>query len=117
MCCNRILIVFGFILISNIVFGQDCDINVRGSVIDEASAEPLAYVNVILQEVNIGSITNEDGDFHLKNICHGDYNLIISHIGCEPKEMHIHVHEDTTLNITLSHNAVTLKRCSSQRQG
>ncbi len=93
---------------SSKAYAQDCGITIEGQVIDEASNTPLSYVNVIIQELSKGTLSDENGVFILENICEGEYHLIASHIGCEPKEMHLHFYHDTIINITLFHASLSL---------
>jgi len=106
---NRLLALFGLLLLSAF-FGQaqNCDLTVRGRVIDEVTTVPLESVNVFIQETSQGTITDEQGVFVLENVCHGDYHLIFSHIGCETQKERLHIHEDATFTIFLSHTATSL---------
>jgi len=87
---------------------QDCDLTVKGRVIDEASQFPLAFVHVFIQETQEGATTNDEGDFVLEEICAGHYHFIISHIGCEDELFHFDIFQDTTINIVLSHTPTSL---------
>ena len=86
---------------------QDCNITIKGQVIDEESNSPLSYVNIFIQETNGGTTTDDEGRFWLDNICAGEYHFILSHIGCEGKKMHFDIFEDTILNIVLAHTPTT----------
>jgi len=59
-------------------------IQIEGKIIDKVSYLPLAYTNICIEGMPIGTISNFDGEFILKipnNYC--DTNLIISYIGYE----------------------------------
>lgn len=110
MLCRHLLGTLLFLFISSAtVSAQHCDFTVTGKVMDDASKEPLSFVTVALQELGTGAITDEEGNYEIKNICHGDYHLIFSHIGCEPKKIHLHLFQDTTINVDLPHSAVSLE--------
>ena len=102
-----LILLIAFLCIPGIA--QECKFTLQGKVVDESTQTPLSFVNVIIQELGVGSATDDDGLFEIKNLCHGEYNLIISHIGCEPVEMHIHVDGDMMLTIELVHNSVSLE--------
>ena len=76
---------------------------------DDASRAPLEFVNVFLQELSTGVVTDEQGAFFLSDICPGEYHVNISHIGCESQLLCIHIHGDTTLSILLDHSAHALE--------
>ncbi len=102
----QFLVVFFFA--GFLVQAQDCEINIKGNVFDQATGLPLSYVNVFVQEIASGTTTNDDGKFELENICTGEYHFIFSHIGCEAVKFHIDIFNDTILNIPLSHNETSL---------
>ncbi len=108
--CSRIeIITLFFVLLSTLGLAQDCQIKLEGLVTDKGTRAPLSFVNVILQELGKGAITDDDGAFVVENICPGHYHLIVSHIGCEPVEVHLDIDRDTILNISLSHTSVSLE--------
>lgn len=89
-------------------YAQDCSISIQGHVYDEASESPLSFVNVVIQETQIGTSTDDEGNFVLDGICEGHYHFIISHIGCEDEKFHFDIDRDTTLLIALSHTPTSL---------
>ncbi len=76
---------------------QQIFINVKGTVVDE-KGEPLPGASVRIKAGNIGTITDTDGVFALRNIAEGSM-LIISFTGFETKE--IEVKGNTDLRISL----------------
>jgi len=59
-------------------------IQIGGKIIDKVSYLPLAYANICIEEMPIGTVSNFDGEFILKipnNYC--DTNLIVSYVGYE----------------------------------
>lgn len=57
--------------------------SIKGSVNDEHSGEPLAGVNVLIAELQKGTVTGEDGMFELTGIPDGSYTLVLSYLGFE----------------------------------
>ncbi len=55
--------------------------SISGFVIDSTTAEPLPYVNIILQGANTGTTTDERGYYVLTRLPPGTYTLNISFIG------------------------------------
>jgi hypothetical protein len=57
---------------------------IRGTVYDASSREPLYGANIILAELNKGTITDTDGSFILDHVPVGRYSLHIRFVGYEP---------------------------------
>jgi iron complex outermembrane receptor protein len=72
--------------------------------------KPAAYVSVVLKGTNKYSITDENGNFTLKNIKEGLYTLEISTVGLRAIEKPIEIKKDqeTTITIALEENAQQL---------
>jgi hypothetical protein len=75
------LLVFGFV---QSVFTQNLGY-VKGKVIDAQTRETLPFVNLLVLGTNIGSTTNEDGEFIIKNTPLGYVKIQASFIGYETK--------------------------------
>ena len=71
---------FLFILLQSISFAQQYGI-IEGSVKDSVNGEPLIGANVILFNTNLSSTTDINGNFRIKNIPFGTYNLKACYIG------------------------------------
>lgn len=71
---------------------QTCNLTLRGVVQDEDNHETLGFavVKLLLPEKIIQ--TNEKGEFSFENLCKGDYQIMVQHVGCK----------DTIFNISLS---------------
>jgi len=54
--------------------------SIQGVVKDKQTGIPLANVNVYLAYTLIGTTTDGEGNYHIKSIPSGSYNLIVSHI-------------------------------------
>ncbi len=63
---------------------------IRGSVTDEKSAEPLPFVNIGVKGQSAGTFSDSNGTYHL-DLPRGEYDLILSSVGYEKLEQHIHV--------------------------
>jgi len=58
---------------------------IKGLVMDNVTLQPVPFCNVYIKEINIGTISNEDGHFYLENIPEGRYSLIFSFVGYQEK--------------------------------
>ncbi|MGH1339768.1 MAG: TonB-dependent receptor [Aureispira sp.] len=79
------IIVLLFLLPSYLQ-AQNATQTIRGSVIDEASQEPLSFVNVVVRGTDpvMGVTTDIDGKFIIANVPIGRYDIEISYLGYEP---------------------------------
>ena len=101
-----VFITFCIVLLS--CKAQDCNLVISGTVTDEATELPLAFVNVFVQELSNGTLTDEKGNFTFQNFCPGEYHFVFSHIGCEAHKVHLDLFKDTLLDINLSHAEASL---------
>ncbi|MBC3788346.1 TonB-dependent receptor [Spirosoma utsteinense] len=83
---------------------------VRGQV-TTADGQPAPYVNVLIKSTNRGTITNEQGQFTIKNIPVGASSLLISLVGQQTLEKPVDIlpGEVTTVAIELSETAQQLQ--------
>jgi hypothetical protein len=81
---NNNLQRFFFILISLLLFsfGFAQDFEAKGKVVDSKSNEPLAFVNIIVNDGKYGGATDIDGSFHIKSN-EEIHSLIFSYVGYE----------------------------------
>lgn len=107
----RSFFMISFLFLSVLLFAQQPTQTIRGTVIDEASNVPLAYATIGLENTTIGTVTDSLGNFTLKNIAVGRYNIIASSIGYEPvvlKEIQVTSAKEVVLNITMKERTTTL---------
>lgn len=88
---SRILGLIVFIgLFSFSTFAQSGSI--KGRVIDSKTLDPLPFANVFLNNTTIGTVTDTNGDYLLKNIeQEGTYELVISFVGYESAKVKVTV--------------------------
>tara|TARA_R110002096_G_scaffold407290_2_gene605733 strand:+ start:450 stop:2867 length:2418 start_codon:yes stop_codon:yes gene_type:complete len=98
--CLTLLLIFSYSL-----FSQS---SINGKVIDAKSKEPLAFVNIVINESNRGFSTDIDGKFKLKNP-ENIQSLKFSYLGYET--VNLTMQELNTLNfrIELQQNTYQLK--------
>lgn len=93
---NRLLFMTGvFCLIGFFARSQKSEIH--GVVLDEVSSVPFA--NVYLEGTSLGTSSDENGRYALKNIPAGKYNLKVSVLGYRPFSKNIIVGSNKKLNI------------------
>ncbi len=101
-----------FVFIFTITFAQKSTQNIRGTVKDGASDEPLSYVTVVLINTNYGTSTDSLGNFIIKNVPVGRYDIEVTYLGYEPtiiKEILLTAAKEAFLEIPLKENLRELK--------
>ncbi|HRG08711.1 MAG TPA: carboxypeptidase-like regulatory domain-containing protein, partial [Cyclobacteriaceae bacterium] len=61
--------------------------NVKGKVIEQATKQPLVGVNVMLDNTQLGAVTDVDGVFTINNVPIGSYSLSISMVSFQTKKV------------------------------
>ena len=91
-------------------FSQDKTFAVDGKVVDK-SGQPLTGASVFCQNTTIGTLSKNDGSFHLR-LANGGYDLIVSYTGFETESIRIGKdHKDSdTLTITLKEQDKSLEQ-------
>lgn len=67
---------------------QSKTFTVDGMVRDSASGQPLNNASVFCQNTTVGTLSKDDGSFHLR-LANGGYDLVISYTGYETQVMRI----------------------------
>ncbi|MGC8865253.1 MAG: TonB-dependent receptor domain-containing protein [Bacteroidales bacterium] len=103
------LFVLCIIFYSFPVFSQA---TIKGNVKDAKTSETIVGANVILQGTTLGTSTDLDGNFEIKNIKPGIYNLIVSFISYKTKtidRIRVEAGKTLDLNITIEENVASLE--------
>ncbi len=82
---KSLFILFLLILLSKLIVAQE----ITGIVIDSETKKPLPFVNVVLDQNNLGTTTNIDGQFAIENKGQAQ-NLFVSYLGYHKDTIHIH---------------------------
>jgi len=98
--------VFFILLLSIVVYGQNGSL--KGYVND--GKEPIPFVNIIIQNSNIGTSTDSDGYFFLENLTPQKYKLKISSVGFKTKLIDVQVfpNKTTEIKITLDEEIIEI---------
>ncbi len=87
------------ILFFLLVLGSVSSQSISGFVREEATGEPLFYVNVFLKETSLGSATNQDGYYVITKVPPGTYKIAASIIGYKLDVKQITIESDMDLRL------------------
>ena len=101
------------------------DAHLTGHVLDEATGEHMAFVNVQLKGTTIGTVTDETGHYLLKDLPIGKQTIVFSYMGYETLELPVVLEEDKTIELKavirektelINNVVVTANRYATKRQ-
>lgn len=98
-------------MVTSVMAMTDDKVNVKGYVKDKKTMEPLIGATVQLVGTTIGTITDEDGNFMLKNVADGTYDIEVKYIGYQTavrKAIHINKDSVVVLNTEMEEDEVQL---------
>jgi len=73
----------------------------KGKVTDSIAGTGIGFAHVVIEETYKSTTTNEQGEFEIKNLPEGDYNLKISHVSYSSVEKPVSVKKDVLIEIKL----------------
>jgi iron complex outermembrane receptor protein len=95
---------FLFLILSTLIISAQSKpgINFSGKIIDGITGEPLPGASLYFTDARLGTITNDNGYFVLKNVPPGHHLIEISHTGFNTIVTHIDLSADTAKNFSLT---------------
>ena len=103
-CMFLLLFVLGFSIIQAQSSGR-----IRGTVLDKSTGEPLYGANIILEGTSLGAATTIEGEYIIRQIAPGNYNLIIKYIGYNEKRIPVTVKSGSTTEVNVELEYVAIK--------
>ena len=76
--------------------------NLTGNVIDKDNHETLVGAHISLKELNIITVTDENGNFKFEDIKKGTYTLEASYLGFKKYSNDIKIVKDTKIKIAMT---------------
>jgi len=92
---KKLLLLVTF-LTANVLLAQNA--SVEGMIVNN-NKEPLLGVNIFIKNTTIGTQTNSDGKFEIKNLSAGGYVLSVSYIGYNSIEIPFNVQNNQQLDL------------------
>jgi len=81
--------------------------SVKGRVIDAKTFKPLAFATVYMNQTTLGTVTNEQGDFDMKNIPVGMFDLVVSYLGYQPYQTRVTINDSIPVTMSVKMVAST----------
>ena len=91
------------------LLAQNCNLSLRGQVLNADTGLPMPYAGVVIKETQQGVQSDEHGHYQIERICPGEYTIICSHLGCDHAEQKLKLQRNAVLDIAMKENAVTLE--------
>ncbi len=82
--------------------------DVKGKIVNEKTGAPLAYANIFIRKLKIGTISNLKGEFEFNNLRRGEYRLTVSYLGFKKKTIRFELKKNLTLLIQLRPSLIQL---------
>ena len=96
---KSLLLSFIFMLLSTTGWSQNI---LSGKIIDSKSGQPLPGVNIIINELSTGTVSNTKGYYQIRNIPNGEFFVTYSFVGYEDQTKKFDFHgEKITQNIKM----------------
>jgi len=94
--------------LSVLLFSQNF---IKGVVTDADNGESVIGCNILLQGTTLGTVTDFDGNYELKNVPAGTYNIIFSFISYDKSIQKVEITKDAqiTLNIKLNSSSQVIQ--------
>lgn len=102
---KAIFLLFLFVLVSFVVNAQ---YSLKGNVKDAETGEPLSRVSLLIKEQNLGTSTNEEGEFYFQEIKQENIELRVSHVGYSEKLIRLDLSRSQVKTIQIQLSAVVI---------
>lgn len=77
---------------SGLLYGQSG--HIKGHIIDSQTNESLPYANIFINNTTIGTATDVNGDFQIKDVPNGISELVISYVGYQLTQFKVEINDN-----------------------
>lgn len=98
-----------------LLLAQSSTGSISGEMRDNVTQQPLPFANIVVEGTNIGTVTNDQGYFNIKNVAGGTYSLKATMIGYRTavrSDVVVLPKRNTTVNIDLGSSAIEVEGVS-----
>ncbi|WP_047245423.1 TonB-dependent receptor [Maribacter thermophilus] len=94
-------------LICNSIFSQN---SVTGTILDSENNEPLEQVSIYFPQLEKGTISDENGNYEIRNLPTGSFKIVVSYLGFQTISKTINIDKKTVdFSINLSPSAIEME--------
>jgi outer membrane receptor for ferrienterochelin and colicins len=97
-----------FMILANALAFANITGKISGKILDDASSEPLPGANIFIDGTFIGTSSDADGHFELKNLTPGNVIIKASYIGFKSKSIPVAIEPNGTKNLEIRLQETTL---------
>jgi len=98
-----------FLAVSNFIFSQDCNLQLRGEVLDLHDGSSIEGALIQVLETKETAISQKNGVFYFENQCPGKLNIKISHLNCEDLVQEVSLKKSTDMRFFMEHHIESLQ--------
>ena len=87
--------------------------NIRITVTEKKTHEPIIMGTVMLNPIGLGVVTNIQGVAVLSNVPKGQYTLAVSYVGFQTRQIQVRVDgQDLSMKVEMEERSLSLKEVS-----
>ena len=108
---KKIIALLVLALLANVALFAGTTGKIAGRVKDQ-NGDPVPFANVLIEGLQQGAQTKENGTYIIINVQPGTYNLICSQMGYQPSKttgVRVNLDETTIINITLNKTTIEVE--------
>ncbi|NNJ87771.1 MAG: TonB-dependent receptor, partial [Eudoraea sp.] len=100
----RHLFIVILVLIPALGKGQQCNNTLSGKILDFHNKTPLAGATLYISELDVSALSDFDGNYEIRNLCEGEYELEIMHPECRTLLFSVAISGNTKNDFLLEHH-------------
>ncbi len=103
-----IIFVLAVSALAQEIGGSNCNLVLKGILLDEKTKNPLALAAIWIDTLNRGTITNDDGTFEIRGFCPGEFVIDIHYLGYKELQQTVMFTEDQPYTFFLEQESKVL---------
>ena len=97
-----------------LLHAQKCDVKFEGHIIDFHDNQALDEALVSIPALNLNQLTDENGYFSFENLCHGTYEVLVTHEECDPLQEIVTLNQNQSVSWFLEHHIIQLENIEAK---
>lgn len=86
-----------------------CEFSISGKVTDHHNGEVLSFSVIRISGTSKAVVADSSGIYRLTGLCKGEYELVCTHVGCDPVRVRISLEGNLELNFNPEHHTEVLR--------